>query len=230
MRVVPLAALVTVAAIAIGLVVGARVGSPVVPAAVGQTVGQAAVPPAGQVVRPSPAEVGYVGDSITDQARRPLVSELGADPWRIVATPGKTIEQMLVPAHELAATAHPDRVIINLGTNNVLGNDPLDGEVAALHQMTDVFGDARCIGLVTINEHMIRFGDDLSGEAHRLNDAMRAMAAADPKVRVIDWAQIVIDYDAAGDPDGPVTTDTVHPAPAGQQRLLDAYRSALDSC
>jgi GDSL-like Lipase/Acylhydrolase family len=176
-----------------------------------------------------PTSVGYLGDSITDQARTPLVDDLDADPSLIKAISGIKIELMVGPAMELAAV-HPSQVVINLGTNNVLAGSPVDGEVDGLIRLVDLFPDASCVHLVTINEHMIQQERDVNVGARQLNDRLHAVAAANPRVRIVDWAKIVDDYDAAGDPDGPITTDTVHPAPAGQKLLLDAYRASIASC
>jgi hypothetical protein len=194
--------------------------------------GAVAVRAVGRRTPPPPvaaATVGYLGDSITDQAREPLVAELGADPDLIKAISGIKIEMMAGPAMELAA-ANPTQVVINLGTNNVLAGSQVDGEVAALRGLIDRFPNARCVHLVTINDRMYAPDRDVNAGSRALNDQLRALAAADSRLRIVDWAKIVEDYDAAGDPDGPVTTDTVHPAPAGQKLLLDAYRASIDSC
>jgi hypothetical protein len=174
--------------------------------------------------------VGYVGDSITDQARGPLQTDLAADPNLIKAVGGIKIEEMVQPARDLAAS-NPQQVVINLGTNNVLATKTTDEEAASLQQLVDIFPAARCVHLVTINEHMVgQPTSDIQAGAVNLNQRIRSMPAADPRIHIIDWAQIVNDYDAKGDPDGPVTGDTVHPAAAGEKLLMDAYDASLSSC
>jgi hypothetical protein len=178
----------------------------------------------------SKSAVGYLGDSITDQARPTLESDLAADPDKVKAVGGIKIEEMVIPAQDLAAL-HPEQVVINLGTNNVLAIDPVDQEATSLQQLVDTFPAARCVHVVTINEHMASPPPkDLKAGAEQLNERIRAMAAADSRVRVVDWAKVVDDYDAAGDPDGPLTSDTVHPVGTGEKLLIDAYRRSIDAC
>src|SRR5262245_8380791 len=67
--------------------------------------------------------VVFVGDSITDQARPLIESRFDIDDSRLKAVGGKTIDDMADAAAELAATT-PNQAVIDLGTNDVLANEP----------------------------------------------------------------------------------------------------------
>lgn len=184
-------------------------------------------PPTG----PSPTDdVAIIGDSITEQAAPLLLEEL--QPTSVVRVRGRggyRIEQMEPYAVE-AAAAEPEQVIINLGSNDVLVGWPLDRSVDAYARLLDYFDDARCIHLVTVNRGFESPAD--TGLAYRallINGQIRELADA-AGADVIDWAQMVIDYEAAGSPFGPITYDSVHPTELGQQMLADAYREALRTC
>jgi hypothetical protein len=221
--------LVAALAIVIGVIVGGHLIWPTEPAA--SSSDSASAEPTPTVRRVTPAnQIAYLGDSITDQARNLLQSQLDAEPKAIVAVGGKRIEEMEPGAH-LLERRQPEQVVINLGTNNVLQGDSLDHEAAALQQVVDTFPQARCISLVTINEGMYEPPKDLYHPAVELNDRIRAMAGADPRIHIVDWAGIVRDQDAAHDPSGPITYDNVHPTAAvGQHLLVDAYQQAVNAC
>jgi hypothetical protein len=224
--VVAVGAVVVVVAVAVMVTVGRPGSRGVEPAVAGPTVPVGTTP---STVTPVTHPIGFIGDSITDQARAALVSQLDADPAMIRAVSGIKIDGMLQSAKELAAS-RPDEVVINLGTNNVLAGESTDREVDELQRLMAIFADVRCVHLVTINEHMFSWdGVDLLNGATHFNARIRAMTA-DPRVHVVDWAQIVTDYDAANDPFGPMTIDTVHPDPLGKKLLLDAYQRSLDAC
>jgi len=178
----------------------------------------------------SPGPVVFVGDSITDQARPLIESRFGVDDDRLKAVPGKTIDDMMDAARGLAATS-PPQAVIDLGTNDVLANEPAEPSGAALTQMVELFPSARCVHLVTINEHMLSptYGN-VGATAAALDQQMQSIAQSHPNVRIIDWDKVVLDYDAAGDPNGPITIDTVHPSALGQQMLVDAMQRSVDGC
>ena len=189
---------------------------------VAAVVGWRAIQPKNQIV--------FVGDSITDQARPDIESRFAVDENHLKAVGGKTIQDMSAAAHDLAELA-PRKAVINLGTNNALLGQPVDKNSQDLSEVLGYYRDTTCVLVVTINEHMISPGGlDANGRAVSLNQQIRQWAAGSPGRKVIDWAQIVNDYDAAGTPDGALTLDTVHPTPLGQKRLLDAYEAGIASC
>jgi len=184
-------------------------------------------PPTG----PDPTdEVVIIGDSITEQAEAMLLDELQpASVLRVRGRGGYRIEQMEPYAVE-AAAAEPEQVIINLGSNDVLLSWPLDRSVEAYRRMLDYFDDTRCIHLVTVNQGFESSTDDgLAFRALLLNGQIRELAAA-TGADVIDWSKMVSDYEAIGEPYGPLTSDSVHPNELGQKMIADAYRESLRTC
>jgi lysophospholipase L1-like esterase len=213
-------------------------------------------PPTG----PDPTDdVVIIGDSITEQAESMLLDELQPDSvLRVRGRGGYRIEQMEPYAVEAAsaepeqviinlgsndvllnwpldrsveaAAAEPEQVIINLGSNDVLLSWPLDRSVEAYRRMLDYFDDTRCIHLVTVNQGFESSTDDgLAFRALLLNGQIRELAAA-TGADVIDWSKMVSDYEAIGEPYGPLTSDSVHPNELGQKMIADAYRESLRTC
>ena len=64
-----------------------------------------------------------------------------------------------------------------------------------------------------------------------MNRAIAALAADDPRIRVVDWAGTVA-VDEANPPAGaePIIEDTVHPSPRGQRVLAEMYAASLAGC
>lgn len=173
-----------------------------------------------------------MGDSITDQSRDAFHDELGDD-WRlhIDAVPGLRIAEQQ-EALEEAVADQPAAVVVNLGTNDVLGGDELDATVEDLDAALEVAAQVRCPFVVTVNEHMFQMGrtDGWHDAAITLNDELRRLAE-DHGVAVIDWSAEVGRQLDAGEPGGPVTTDTVHPTdPYGEMLLARLYDDALAGC
>jgi len=180
---------------------------------------------------PGPTDdVALVGDSITEQADATFRSAL-QPPYhlRVSGRGGYRIEEMEPYAIELA-TGKPEQVVINLGTNDVLRNWPLDKSVAALNRMVNEFKATRCLHLVTISEYLV-IPDDSGSKARAaaLNAEIRRLAQT-RNFDVIDWSGLVSRYTAQGEPDGPITADSVHPTELGRKKLTDLYRQALDRC
>ena len=78
--------------------------------------------------------VTLLGDSITDQARGVMASALSDYELDVEATPGRKIAEQLDVARKVA-DRRPDRVIINLGSNDVLLDERSEITIPALHQM-----------------------------------------------------------------------------------------------
>lgn len=176
--------------------------------------------------------VALLGDSITVVSEDALRGELRHD-YRldIEATSGLRTDQ-LVPAVDAEVPPGQDQVVINLGTNDVGQSWPLEQSEASLRELLARFPDARCIHLVTVNERILDFaGRGAENERARAFNAMLArVAASRPGADVVDWTAEVDAYVAAGEPEGPFTTDSVHPTPAGQRALARMYHRALDAC
>jgi len=179
-------------------------------------------------LRPAPP-VALIGDSITAMSATSLHRRLDDD-WSVTidGRPGYRVDQQLDAARRIAARG-PEQVVINLGTNDVnQGVDPASS-AAAMVEMVSLFDSARCIHLVTVNESMLDGNLEVRRSAETLNEAYRAIAARDPRVRIIDWAGMVEDWQAAH-PGRSITTDTVHPTDEGIDLLVSAYDEALTSC
>lgn len=179
---------------------------------------------------PGPADdVALVGDSITEQSEATFHATLEPEyHLRVRGRGGYRIEEMEPYAIELA-TAKPEQVIINLGTNDVLDDWPVDKAVTALNRMIKDFAGARCLHLVTINESFYNEKlPDLGQRAAVFNLELRRIATAN-RIDVIDWSAAVI-ADGTDNSAGPITSDTVHPTERGRKVLSDLYRTALDKC
>lgn len=175
-------------------------------------------------------EVVLVGDSITDMSRDQLDDHLDGWDVEVEAVPGLLIADQQ-EAIERLVEGSPEAVVVNLGTNDVLDGHPLDQSVADLAAMLDVAGQVPCAFVVTINEHIFQLGrdDGWNDAAISLNVELRALAE-ERGIGVIDWSARVGEELEAGEPDGPVTTDTVHPTDHGIALLVDLYDEALSTC
>jgi lysophospholipase L1-like esterase len=173
--------------------------------------------------------VALVGDSITANLESIIKRSRGDDySFTVDGKPGFVTAQQ-VGAAQNASRFPFDQVVVNLGTNDAMTHDQdLNETVAALSEVVDSLGQIRCVHLVTINEQMLNDSGDAGARAHRLNAAIRALAASRPNVDVIDWAAVVREYQGAEG--ASITTDTVHPNDVGNPLLADAYGDALDAC
>ncbi len=174
--------------------------------------------------------VAIVGDSITEQGRDVLAGELSGE-WqlKVDGEPGYTIEQQ-VPAARTLAESDPSQVIVNLGTNDVLQGVAISESEAALREVVAAFPRATCIHLVDVNEDMLVVGGDGPERARAVNEVIRRVAAEDARIDVVSWAGIVDQQLEAGQPDGPILVDTIHPSQRGKELLTEAYAEALAAC
>jgi lysophospholipase L1-like esterase len=173
---------------------------------------------------PGGPKVGIVGDSITNLLKPDLKSAVGSRYRYVVkARDGKRIDQQL---DELRSLLHgddpPQRLIVNLGTNDVLqGRSDALGH---LDRELQLVADVDCVILVTINPNA---DDGDSHLAEKLNDAMKGAVASLPNFHLLDWAGLL-----AADPHRAEQWlsdfDAVHPSAAGSQALAAQYRQALD--
>jgi len=173
--------------------------------------------------------VAIVGDSITERGAPVLHERLGGE-WALAVdgASGFRVAEQLSAAAELAS-GHPDQVVVNLGTNDVLHGKPPEAAVADLRQLVGLFPDARCVHVVTINEQMALVPGDLATPSMALNAGIRALADADPRIDVVDWAGTVR-ADDADQHDEALVHDTVHPSARGDRVLADLYADALAGC
>lgn len=172
-------------------------------------------------------KVLVLGDSITDRGQQALKDELG--PTYSLSMDGKTsyrTDQQL-PSAERWSTRAFEQVILNLGTNDVIQASGVDEGITNLTTMASLFPQATCVHIVTINEMIPpKASPTAARDAVALNERIRAMAA-DPRIRIVDWARIVADETAAGNEP---TIDGVHPTEEGYEALAAAYEDSLATC
>jgi lysophospholipase L1-like esterase len=172
-----------------------------------------------------------VGDSITGLVADDFVGR-GEEEFRYTlrATNNATSTDMLAAAREVDDVDF-SQVVLNLGTNDAGKHVPIERTRDALQQMIDMFGEADCIHLTTVNEHAVSVDDpSFVDRLRQVNAHLRGLAADDPRIDIIDWSAWVGEYLDAGEPDGSLLYDTVHPTDLGQDRLLDLYVDALETC
>ncbi len=182
--------------------------------------------------RPEPTErVVLLGDSITELSGSTLEDRLG-DRWAVVVDgqSGATVAQRL-PAAERAAADDPRQVVVNLGTNDVtLLLDPAES-LARMRDLLALFPDAACLHVVTVGEGIEINGRSYATEAAAYNDGLRSLAAADPRITVLDWdAALRSDEDVNGTAPDALLYDTVHPTARGEKVLAALYATGLEAC
>lgn len=168
-----------------------------------------------------------LGDSITDHGQKELNITLG--PLYALSVEGQDnfrVDDQL-PVAERWATRPFQQVVINLGTNDAVQGWPIDQTNAGLQRLVNMFPNARCIHLTTINEHLTGRTDDVGPHAAAINEQIRAMAAANPRLRIVDWNALVEAQRAQG---VDLTSDGVHPTAEGQQLLIDSYEQSMEPC
>lgn len=177
--------------------------------------------------------VAVLGDSITTLDQADLQSQLGGD-YRLTISGnfGRTVEQV-VPEAKVVSSRNHDQVIINLGTNDVIGDLPIDTSMATLAEEIAMFDSAKCIHLVNINEHMVdlRDGASLTKQAEAFNAALQDLAHRENRVSIIDWNSVAKDtLNDKSPPTSTLTKDSIHPTAEGNKKLNELYAEALGGC
>lgn len=172
------------------------------------------------------AGVVLIGDSITDGLRaRPGLALAGEAP-QVEAEGGRRVADLMGSARRFAASPRA-QVVVNLGTNDLMqGATPAD-TLAALGTLTDLLDDRSCVHVVTLNDGILDFDQPQLHEHLQSTNAGIATLARQRGYRVVDWNAIVRQHDVEGDPAFPVTSDSIHPTPAGQDLLVAAYDEAV---
>jgi lysophospholipase L1-like esterase len=175
-------------------------------------------------------KVAIVGDSITEQGESALKAGLSGH-WRlrIDGRAGFTVAQQLPAARDLGDWG-PSQVVVNLGTNDVMKGSDLGQSADELREVVAAFPEASCVHLVTLNEGIRLAGTSYAARSAELNQVMAELAAADPRVHLIDWSSVVAADEASSDADDPILNDTVHPTSRGQRVLTGLYAEALAAC
>jgi len=164
--------------------------------------------------------VAVIGDSITSQVR----SVLTADPehqWVVWSRCGATTGSAIAAgaAHAVMA-AHPQVVVVALGTNDTGFPEPQPGAAAGFAErarlLLDLVAGVPCV--VWVNT--AQAGDDvLQAEMNSVNQAVREL----PGVHVADWAAV-----AAAGPG--VLTDRVHLSTVGVAGRVGLLQRAVSDC
>jgi lysophospholipase L1-like esterase len=172
-------------------------------------------------------QVVLVGDSLTLVSTPALHVALGRDnDVTTEARLGVTVAMMQPVATELAASG-PDHAVIELGTNDVLQDVPVDTTAEQLEQMVATFraAGAGCIHIVDVDTRMRR-GDGrwTTARAAALNQTTAALAAGNDDVVVIGWDAALREAEARGED---LTPDTVHPDRDGARLLAELVATSL---
>ena len=170
-----------------------------------------------------------VGDSITWLSAQAFSASLQSE-YRlsIDGRPGLRADEMVGPLRDGIAADGPDRVVVNLGTNDVIQSWPIEKTMDAFDEMAYLLG-RRCVRVVTINEHMHAPEPGISARAAALNVRLREWAAQHG-YGVIDWNRTVEEHAATNDGREPLLSDSVHPTAYGSGVLTDLYRDGLATC
>lgn len=166
--------------------------------------------------QPAKALVDVVGDSLAVGAKDALATEL-ADDYRVQtdARDGRRLAEGMRVADGLSPK--PDVLAVSLFTND----DPQDvADLSdAVRQSTQDVAAGGCVVWATIAR------PGVGGHSYEAaNRALRSIAADNPQVVVVDWAQYVAAHPAVLGPDG------VHPTVAGYAQRAALYAEGVQSC
>ncbi len=183
-----------------------------------------------RALSPAGDTVAVLGDSITFVTTGKIFQEFDNE-YKVIgdAKLGARVEDMQPTADSLAPQK-PQQLIVDLGTNDVLLDTPIDQAGASLREMIGKFKDAKCIHVVNINTHMTSDGAPVPDAARAMNEQIDKIAADDHRIDVIDWDGMVGGSVDDQHPAGTFTADTVHPSEEGQRALADAMADSLARC
>lgn len=175
--------------------------------------------------------VSVVGDSITYDSGAAILNTLSPKyAVGVDGAPGYTIGGQLPVIEAMAnhGSPPPQDWIFNLGTDDAIENahghaTGWQTDLATALRLMNY--DSSCVILVTIGSNADSYGGGAGSVAVQINAALEQAAAANPaKVKIIDWAALVVQNPGWLQPDG------IHPNTLGQQELAHLYQVALQSC
>lgn len=172
----------------------------------------------GYLNRTDGVPVAMVGDSMADQARSNLARAghgAGFD-VSIDATFGIALDQEL-PKLEQVAAGHPERVVVELGTNDVLGDTTIGDLQSRVDKEILYFSSTPCVLFVEVG--LVR---DHLALADRFNGMLTDAVASHPNMHVYDWAS---DYHQHPD----WTQDGIHLQPQFRDNFANGVVGALRS-
>jgi lysophospholipase L1-like esterase len=167
--------------------------------------------------------VAVVGDSITVAAQPDIAASLsGAYRPDIHAIWGQRIDQML-PTLAVVLHRHPSDVVVNLGTNDAIQAATHTDWQRAFNQMIAMLATTHCVVLTTVSTRLDASPASLQ-VATAIDAAITSVASTRPTFHVVDWNAAL--HRASGD--RLLSSDRIHPSPAGQLTLAALIRTALD--
>jgi len=171
-------------------------------------------------------KIALIGDSITQLSDEQLHQALDGDyEVQIMGKFGARSDEVIKEV-QLIAASKPSQVIINIGTNDATQQENPDTSQQVIQEIVDLFADADCITLISINEAITADGQPRTAEAQALNQRLTAIADAAENTSYLEWNEVIADNGGAS----AMTFDTVHLSPAGQTVMGETYHKALDGC
>jgi len=194
---------------------------------------------------PRGTRVAVLGDSISYLSESAFAERFAARGFVapvISGIPGIRSDERVFEGAALVGPSKPAVLVIELGTNDVgsfLEEHPLGTadereaharRVAAnQRQLADSVGpQLQCIVVVNVSANTLA---PATNEVARAEDrALDDWARDDPRVRIADWDALLADEFTRAEPNGSMTSDTVHPTPYGATRLADLVVDTIDAC
>jgi hypothetical protein len=123
----------------------------------------------------------------------------------------------------------PSTLVVNLGMNDAFAATDLQAANRSMRTLVAQFPRAACIVLTTVNANT--FSPEWNQWSNDFNFwVLYALSLEDGRIRLADWNTHVAGYYAAGQPDGELTTDMIHPTAVGQRHLVGVTDEAVRSC
>ena len=170
------------------------------------------------------------GDSITEFGQDHLRKELGDEyELKVDGVFGACTGDRIDAAAAVAAT-HPDQVVVNLGTNDVVVGTPLDKVRHDIDAVLAELDSVECVHVVTVGENLISDGIPLPRSGAAVNEQIAEVVGEHPNAELLHWDRV---QDAAarrrGDPQA-LLFDGIHPDGDGLAVLAKGYEGVLGDC
>jgi len=171
-------------------------------------------------------KVAVIGDSITVQMQASLRAFFEPEFRLLVkAKSGQRIDQQLPALRSVLHTiaGPPDRIVIDLGTNDALQSHA--GAIGHLATAMALVVHVKCVVWVTINRNADTNHATVAGQ---INQALLASTASHPNFRILDWNALLQQGDDARHWLSPA--DDIHLSAEGTDVLALHYLAAIRSC
>lgn len=174
--------------------------------------------------------VVVLGDSITEFGQDHLVDVLGEEyELTVDGAFGARTGDRIEAAAAIAAT-HPDQVVVNLGTNDVVVGTPLDKVRDDLDRLLGHLDSVECVHVVTVGENLVSNGLSLPRAGRAVNDQIAEVTSEHANAHLLRWDRV---QQAAGlrrdDPQA-LLFDGIHPDGDGLMVLAEGYAEVLADC